>query len=184
MTKDDAAYRALALINQGPIKDLDEGSKPARVMKTLLTDATRMVMESFCWSFAAGRSTTTAGTAQPGYRYSYSMPSGALVVRGLNGAFGPVSEWRIVNNCIVCNEAADTIDYTKNVDLPAWPALVAEALVQKLAADAAVVLSGEPSLTQALTEKYFVCLRNAQGADLPNERARMPLAKDYLDCRK
>ena len=180
----ECVNRALALLNQEAVSGLAEDSKPARVMSVLLAEDKKLVLSAFCWSFAARRSAPTAGFLQEGYRFSYRFPDGALVIRSVNLDGGRMSEWRISGGCIVCDEPAVSIDYVCcEEDLEKWPPLAAEALVQKLAADAAVLLSGEAGLAQALTEKYFALLRQAQSIDVVNERISLSVPDQYIRCR-
>lgn len=184
MTDLEAVNKALLLINQEPISGLSEASKTARVMSALLETDKRLVLEAFCWTFAVKRSYPVPAALIDGFNLAYAVPPDALVIRAVSSSMKLLDEWRVIGDVIACNDVVTSLEYTVFVpDVSRWSAQAADALVQKLAADGAVALSGAPEMGQALLEKYYLILRNAQGSDAVNERVPLPQATHYIDVR-
>ncbi len=184
MTDLEVVNKALLLINQEPISGLSEASKTARVMSGLLETDKRLVLEAFCWTFAIKRSYAIRTAPIDGFSMAYEIPPGTLVIRAVNGSSDLLSEWRVMGNVLVTNDVVTSIDHTEYVsNLSDWSAQAVDALVHRLASDAAVSLSGAPEMAQALLEKYYLLLRGAQGSDVVNERVPLPQATHYIDVR-
>ena len=184
MTDLDVVNRALLFINQEPISALDEASKPARVMSALLSPAKKVVLQAYCWSFASLRIAAEPAVKVPGYVFAYTVPGDALTVRSLSGRSGIVREWQICNDVIACDEPVERVTYTAHIeDLTAWSPLALDVLATRLAADAAVSLSGEPGYSQALYERYFAYMRLAQNQDAAGESVPLNYPDGYISCR-
>jgi hypothetical protein len=76
--------------------------------------------------------------------------------------------------------AAYTVAQT---DLGAWSDGAAEALVTRLASDAAMALQSDAQLSMALLEKYRLLLASAEGGSVHEGYSRQVRPTHYVDVR-
>lgn len=183
MTDLEAANRALMLLGVAPIGSLSDSHQAARVMNAQLPNAKRTVLNEFPFNFALRiEPLTPAGGSVAGYAHVFAKPSSALNVQRVysNTDFRGVAEFRVVGNLIAANIEGGSVEYTAFVsDLNTWPQHVQECLVTRLASDAAVSLTGDGNLMQAMLQKYMTLASHAAEVSVVEENVPPMRRADY-----
>ncbi len=196
MTDKIVVNRALNLLGVNPIATLDDATKAARIMKGLLTETKKVVLNEFPWAFAMRiEPLVPKGAGSGGYAYRFAYPEkvvSGVPVRALavyrvysDTDFRGVAEFRVIGDDILANIATGSVEYIDYVeDVSKWPVQVMECLVHRLASDAAVQLTGSAQLMSGLLEKYMMLARAASQTSVVEENVPPLRATDYIDARR
>jgi hypothetical protein len=184
----EAGNKALMLLGVAPIGSLSDNTQPARVISRLLDPAKRAVLSDFAWSFAI-RLQPLYGSATPapaGYSRAYNYPADAV---NLYAVYGPTPDIKIpflrAGRYVYTRDIVVSAKYTTaETDLNNWSSGAAEALVNRLASDAAVALMSNPQLSLSLLEKYSALINAAKTNSLNEEYTdpySYPMIADPMD---
>jgi len=194
MTDLDAANRALVMIGVEPIGSLSDRNKAARVMSGLLPETKKAVLNEFPWDYALRIEPLEikTGVTIKGYSHVFKFPTDALSVQRVygNDTFKGTVDYRIVGGNIGANIDSGSVEYVAWVEnLNDWPRHVQECLVTRLASDAAISLTGDGNLMQALLQKYMTLASHAAEISVTEENvANMRKAEysrpNYVEARQ
>lgn len=172
MTELEAANRALMLLGVAPIGSLADLTQAARVMSILMDGTKKAVLCEFPWPFVLRIvPLARASGSVPGYEYAFVRPADALDIQRVYSAVGNAPmEYRIVGGLIGAHESAGKVEYVANVtDLNDWPRSIQECFVTRLAADAAMTLTGSPDVVSLLLRRYTAAASHAQEVSVVEE---------------
>ena len=146
--------------------DVPEERKAAYVYD----DARRQVLRDHAWGFARREvpATSWEAPACPGDRLPYraELPQDALQVVGVKDISGRDAEYTIVDREIRSAKPVSLVAYTEDVeDLELWSAGAYRALVLRLAADLAKIVTGRINERQMQEEAYAAEIRAAKMQD-------------------
>jgi hypothetical protein len=161
-------------------------------MARLLPLAQAAVLAEFPWPFALRMEALSPSPAAPppGWGYAFVYPADAAALHKVYGVRGTArgAQTKIpfaVQAGVVCaNEPAANAEYTvKTVTLASWSAPACEALVFRLAADAAVTLTGSENMSRSMLEKYAAAFAVARKNAVNEQFSYVPAASGYIDVR-
>ena len=184
MTDLDAANRALVMLGVEPIGSLADRNKAARVMNGLLPETKKAVLNEFPWDYALRIEPLTpkTGVTVKGYTNVFQFPTDALSVQRVygNDGFKGTVDYRIVGGNIGANISSGTVEYVAWVEnLNDWPRHVQECLVTRLASDAAISLTGDGNLMQAMLQKYMTLAGHAAEISVTEENVANMRKAEY-----
>ena len=180
----EVVNKALFLAGVRPVGNLND---EAQANKTLLSDiaqigriasgllplAEKAVLADFAWSFAVRLQAISSAstTLPPGYSYAYAYPANAVNVYAIYGTTPDIKiPYMRAGSYVYTRQAATSMKYTMEVtDLALWSNDAIEALINRLASDAATVLAGSPELSSALMQKYLALIETAKQNSLHEE---------------
>lgn len=157
-SKTEIAARAMIRIGSQVVSDFDaENSEPARVCRTLFPTVVRAELRRQAWSFALARANlaVTLDTPPADYDTVYNLPTDLLrLVRIRSGwVFSPLREapdtdpipgFEINGRKLFINDSGSLpVQYVRDLssDLSEWDAAFIDAVVYRLALDAAPTLT-------------------------------------------
>jgi hypothetical protein len=194
MTDLEAANRALVMIGVEPIGSLSDRNKTARVISGLLPITKKVVLNEFPWNYALRIEPLVpkSGATVKGYSHVFQRPADALSVQRVysDNGFSGTGDYRIVGDSIGANIESGSVEYVAWVEnLEDWPTHVQECLVTRLASDAAISLTGNGNLMQALLNKYMTLASHAAELSVTEENiANMRKAEysrpNYVEARQ
>lgn len=177
---------ALTRIGHGLITSLSENSKAAEVCNLHYARTRNAVLRAFPWNFAVKRVTLSLSTTTPNHEFTHqhALPTDCLkvlrtsweadgasgtAIYGFPGVMGyayDVAPYRIEGRFLVCNESVARIEYIAEIADPAqFDELFVDVLAQRLAAEIAVGLTDNQSLTKTMWEIYTAKLAEARTID-------------------
>jgi hypothetical protein len=187
MTELEAANKALAVLGAAPIGVLEDCTEAARTMSRLMESTRRAVLSEFAWPFALRlRPLVPSGqTVPPGWLYAFAYPAeAAALYQVYTGSMSKIA-YIVQDGAIFTSQPECAAEYTNiGVPLADWPHLAAEALVARLASDAAMMLTGNPAMATAMLEKYGLLLQFAKTNSLNEEFIPRAESTDYKDVRR
>jgi hypothetical protein len=187
MTDLEAANKALMLLGVATIGSLNDGTQAARVVGGLLAPAKLAVLSDFAWPFALRLQALTPSSSTPpaGYSYSYQYPADAVNLYAVYSDDPDVKmPFLRSEQCVYTKSPAGGAIYTAaKTDLGKWGAGATEALVNRLASDAAIALQSDAQLSMSLLEKYRMLLMSAEGGSKSEEYSHQIRPTHYIDVR-
>ena len=176
--------RALARVGQGPIVNLSEGSRLARVAQQWYEPSRDELLRDYRWKFAIKRASLPALAQAPvyGYTYAYQIPGDCLRVLSVNDLdpeYDPDLDptlWDREGDTIVTNERPEIkVRYIRRVTDPAsFDESFSAALVALLAWRFSPSLRElETDLPQVLESEYQRALMTARSRNAIEARPRV-----------
>lgn len=163
----EIANAALLRIGAGLILDLDEDAKAARLCRQLYGPVRDAVLRAHPWNCALCRCDLARLATAPvfGFAHQYQLPSDCLRVIGLADEAGE-APFRIEGRMLLTDVAPLKALYVRRVEEPTqFDALLADAIVARLAAELAYPIASSTSLAQSMWQLYEMKLREARGVD-------------------
>lgn len=170
VTVEDVANMALNILEEAPLKSLDEDTKAARLLNVHYETTRESELKKQAWSFAIFRAELDPEQDAPigtYYRYGYAMPADALRVLPLteNGeADGNRIPWKLEGGLILTTHYGPRlIRYIGNLTDPAdWDSLFVEAIAARLAMKIAMPLTHKASILQGAKNAYEEAIADAR----------------------
>lgn len=145
---------ALLEIAQEPITDINDITVSAKRCKLLFDDVVDEVSSSKYWSKIKKRVELALLPDPPEYEFNFQfkLPSDHLNIISINETLVGSIEFQIEDNKLLINDSSVFIKYTRTQSNPEkWGKLLERAVVLRLAAGLAYIVTGDRSLA---TEKY------------------------------
>lgn len=190
----EIANLALTRIGHGLISALSENSKAAETCNLHYARTRNAVLRAFPWNFAVKRATLALSATTPNHEFTYqhALPTDCLkvlrtsweadgsvgtAIYGFPGVMGyayDVAPYRIEGRFLLCNESVARIEYIAEITDPAqFDELFVDVLAQRLAAEIAVAMTDNQSLTKTMWEIYTAKLAEARTIDSQEGTPRM-----------
>jgi hypothetical protein len=157
MTKTEIINKALTLIGASPIVNITDETNNARIMSRIYDISLRSMLSECGWNFAMKRrllatSSDSLEWYDSGVSILYGKPSDCIRIFGTND---DNAVWREEGEYIISDTADLGIKYVYYLDTPSkYPASFVDALVDRLAADAAFMILNSKTIAQSYLEKY------------------------------
>lgn len=167
--------KALALLGANVILSLEDNQTEAIVCKAVYDAVRDKVLEDRAWTFATGRGVPVADSTPPAFGYTYRFLIPSDVIRVVNVGT-PVSNSTIVTLTPInwAREGDYVLTHQKNigwvyikraVDLSLWSPAALDAFSYALAAEIAVALTDNSSITERLLAGYESRITDAGATD-------------------
>ncbi|VVE74073.1 hypothetical protein PCA31118_04674 [Pandoraea captiosa] len=171
----DICNRALTKVGAARITNINENSKPARVMSALWDTVRKAELRRRFWKFAIVRTTLPALSEKPawGYNTAFQLPADFLRLVQVNDTFAvpAMTDYRDQDDSAYQIEGSQIltifnaplkIRYVQDVADPGkFDALFVEALASKLAYEACEEITQSLSKRQQAAEDYKQAMRDA-----------------------
>lgn len=178
ISKLDICNLALAQLGQEPISSLEQEDERARRCRLFYDPVRQEVLRTHHWAFACTQADlallNNPDTAQnPPYYYAY--PQDCLFIRkvyakGQTDTAVPFKELyrkQLQARVIVCDAWQAQAEYTRDVqDVLLFDPAFVKAFSLALAADLAVTLSADLTLSQRILQKYTLALEEARRSNM------------------
>lgn len=185
---------ALTRLGGSTIASLTEGSKESILCNTFFEASRDAVLREHLWGFARKRKTLAevdSSLPDNGWSYIYAYPSDCLAARHI---YTPIPDGDAIpyercidssgTQLILTDQPEAVLVYTARVtDLTRCDPIFIEALSWKLAAEVAIPLTQNSSLTQMAFKEYQSVLSRARTADANEGQARKEGLADWLKVR-
>lgn len=190
--------RALDLLGANPIASLEDDAAAARWLARNWTAARDATLAAYPWNCAMRRAVLAADAAAPawGHARAFTLPEGpesatvpayCLRARAVLGGWPEPggAPWKVEGRKILTDLTAPLyVRYTARVEDPAqFDAELADALALRLAADAAVAITGNAELAKAMRDAFAGVLRAARLSDAQEDTPEDATADDWLNAR-
>lgn len=187
----DLCNRALDEIGEESITALSDSSLAARKCNRHYTKMRDEVLRAYPWTFAQARAQLAASGTTPafGFNYQYQLPSDCLRVNNLfSSGMEEMTEagtWKKEGRLILTDETAPLyLVYTKRETDPVqYDPLFDAALVARLAATLAMVLTKSGSIQESQWAIYKQKLAEAQFADSVEAPDDGKAASEWINVR-
>ena len=159
---------ALELLGVDQIQALDEESSPAELCNAHFVPTRDAVLGEGVWRFAIQRHELAADAEAPAYGYAhrYQLPTVIQILEANDGEY-PLEAWEREGRYLLTDQAGPiyirSVDQVDDVSL--WPPGFSQAVITRLAATFAPVLSENRSLAADLWQLYLRQLKEALLAD-------------------
>ena len=181
--------RALRLLKVETISALSEDSEAGSWANDTYEPARDALLAEYPWNFAIARASLAAAVATPtwGPTKFYELPADCLRVLNVEGepeTLG-IEDWWVEGRRIATDGTAPLkIRYIAKVTDPAqWSPLFIDALVARLAAEAAYRFTGSTSREAQLTDRYREVIANARRYDAQEGTPQGLVADQWLKSR-
>jgi hypothetical protein len=179
MTDVDICNLALGRLGAKLIASFDDTSVEARLCKLSYPLARNCVLEDRKWSFAVRRiklDTPDATAPVSGWAYAYTVPTTVVRVHRVDDGSGDYSlDWVFEERKVLTNAVAVYAEVVVQASEALFSPGFTQALVTRLSADLAIVLSENRQMqadTEALYEKRIKSAGGADGSQGRSERIR------------
>ena len=187
---------ALSALGKGQIQSINEQSEMARQCNMRYDHVRGLLLREFDWGFAKRllRGAPLAAV-YPGWRYVYAYPELCLSLRCIfndrgvrRKTFGrkEYDTFLVTGSAqaIGCNVDKAWFEYTYDVrDAELFPADFTDALIHRLAADMAVLLTGSERLRQQEYQLYQMAIYKAMVTTSNERHERTKFPAKYLKAR-
>jgi len=166
MADSDICNAALKKIGQmTTISSLASAEKNALVCNQFYASVIAEILVSYPWNCAIAREELAAPDPEPDnntlFQYQYDLPSDSLRILDINN--DRTIEFMIEGSFLYTNVESCIVRYIKQeTDDTLWHPLLKEAIVNKLASEIAVILTGKQSLSSAMFQKYMLAINHAK----------------------
>lgn len=173
----DICNMALAQLGQAPISALEQNEERARRCRLFYDPVRQEVLRTHNWAFATAEADLALLDAEEskmdGYMYAY--PQDCLFLRKVFTAGNiahPVSFKELYRKdqqarVIICQAPQARAEYTRDVrDSSVFDPAFVKAFSLALAADLALTLSADPTLSQRILQKYTLALEEARRSNM------------------
>lgn len=179
VTTTDMANLALIKIGDRTVDLLtdisDVTKKSARTLNTLFVPIRDDMLRQHLWNFAMRRAQLTASVVDApdfGFTYLFDLPDDFLRFKDTTTR----GQFTIEGQTILSDEETLDIRYVATSDDPTeWDPLFREAFATRLAAEAAFIITGSPTIGPRLMEEYKDKLQKAKTVD-----AQENYAEDFI----
>ncbi|MFV0421682.1 hypothetical protein [Oleidesulfovibrio sp.] len=191
--------KALRYIGAEEIASLSQESRSARLCAQYYPELRDELLEAHHWNFATRYAVLPQLAVTPpfGFRYAYKLPQDCLRVRrvleagtGVTSGLTPEAEgaartFEVVQGGVLYTDAmpARVVMTVRVTEATCFPALFAEALARKLAADIVVAATGSAKLFSGLHELAGRAFEAAQVADAGEGHADPQEYQGWLQAR-
>jgi hypothetical protein len=177
LSETDVANIALIALGESRITALSDADERARVLNDLFAPAVEAVLEAHPWNAAIKRVQLAQDATAPvfGYSYRYALPADLLRILNDDTRNDPpirettISDteigWKREGQFLLSNESTLKIRYIADIAIGLMPRAMAKAIAFRLAADAALRLTGDGKKETAMERKYDKQLAEARAAD-------------------
>lgn len=175
--------KGLRYLGGEEILSLDQESRGARLCSQYYAEVRDELLEEHHWNFA-GRYVALALLPQVplfGYARAYQLPADCLRVRKMRDD----ADFEVVENRVLYTDAApaEAVVTIRVTDPTKFPALFAEVLARKLAAELAVPLMNSSKLEQSMMTKYVNALERAKQMDASEGASDPEESNDWVRAR-
>lgn len=165
------ASSALRRIGDDPITSLSDDSERARLMNALYETTRDAVLRAHRWNCATARASLPALATAPAWEYErqFALPNNPYCLRVLTTEAYDVDKTPFViegRNILTDAAAPLKIKFIARVTDPTqYDALLVEALIARLAAEAAYAITGSKSAAETQFQLYQLKVREAMAYD-------------------
>lgn len=156
------ANTMLVGLGEPTITSLDETSERALTIKVVYADALEFLLEQHVWNFAKARVRLAKVTQAPlfGYSVAFKLPADFLRLLDTDPE---LSEYRVENGCILCDETTLSINYIRRITDPnSMPPSFREALSYLIGTKVAKKLTGGDGAVDKMKAYFADSLRTAK----------------------
>jgi len=190
-TEVDIANKALRMIGAREITGFDEeNSEVARLVKTTYWDILDAALEAHSWNFAMRRETLAADTSAPEWEFTkqYTLPVKphfCLRVVRVNNEDEGTGRWKVEGRKVVTRlgDSIEILYVERTTDSGNYSPLFIEALAAKLAAEWALPITGNQSITNTMTVLFRDKIAEARSMDSAVGIPDALNASEWLDAR-
>lgn len=165
----DICNRALALLGQEKIININDPNNVAEMCNTLYPSSRDKCFEDRMWSFCLKRIMAAPLTVPPpfGYANQFQVPSDCIILRSVDdGNSRGTLDWVREGDKILTDAAEIAIIYSATVLNPdLWTNAFIEALVFKLASDLAMPLTENAKIRNTYEQDYHRKIQEAGATD-------------------
>lgn len=192
--KIDICNMALAQLGQEPISALEQDNERARRCRLFYHPVRQEVLRTHHWAFACGLTDLALLADEPDEngRYSYAYPQDCLFVRKVFApgrghhpcAFQELYRKDLQARVILCAAEQARAEYTRDVrDESMFDPAFAKAFSLALAADLAITLTADGSLSQRILQKYTLALDEARRSNMTENFDVRPGESTFVEHR-
>lgn len=176
---------ALIKLGDKPITALTDDSERALIVSALYDDVRRSVIRAHPWNATTKRHGPMAPLAEApafGFQCQFELPPDCIRVFATD--LGVSYPFKIEGRKLLIDSNVVSILYAFDEEDPVqWDALLVEAVTARLAAEAAVPVTGNQRLAEQMWTLFASKMREATGTD-GQEGTPDPVTSDVLiDCR-
>jgi hypothetical protein len=181
---------ALRRLGDDPITSLSDDSDRARLMNALLPTVLDAVLRAHRWNFAIARASLAAQAAAPawGYDYGYTLPNNPYCLRLLTTeAYDEDKTPFVVEGRTILTDAAAPLNVlfiARITDPTLYDAMFVEALIARLAAEAAYPVTGSKQAAETQFQLYQLKVREAMAYDGLEGTPEELESNDLIDIRQ
>ncbi len=171
----DIVNDALVMLGERPIVSLNDSSDVALTMKTLYPSSRDAVLREHSWRFALWRTQLTQLSGSPpfGYKWAFQLPNDYLALAMPNGFWGETTDdaFTIEAGMLFTDSTHQGVPYAfiryvrRITDPNKFDVLFIHALSAHLAWDAAIPITGNPTLMTAMRDLFHERLQEARNTD-------------------
>lgn len=158
--------RAMVLLGQAPIIDIDDVSVPNAVKcKAVYVGSRDALLREYAWGFATKRFVLSADPVAPafGYTYQFLLPPDCLRVLGTDDA---ALAYELEGGYLLCDSSAVSIRYTARIEETGkFDSLFDECLSIRIARELAYSVLKKASMVQAMDGLYKLAAPKARLID-------------------
>lgn len=178
-TSIDIASSALLLIGDNPISSFSDPGAGAQVAGTLYPEVKRRILSSHPWSFAMKQQQLNRLSQTPdkltGFQYAFQLPTD--LIRLWNTQVN--SNYIIIGDLLYSNQQEILATYIYDVDEVNIPPHAVKAIEYSLAADFAISITEDNTMSQIFEQKFLNMVAQAQAIDSQN-RPQSPIVDSPL----
>lgn len=161
---------ALIKLGDDPILSLTDNNNRARVMNRIYERCRRAVLRDHPWHDSLKRQSLAQMVDAPvfGYDYQYTLPPD--LIRIVETDLLTAQSYKIEARVLLTNEKTINILYVyDNEDVTSYDSMHLDALVARLAYEAANAITGKQSLAAGMLQEYGLKLRDAKAVNGQDE---------------
>jgi hypothetical protein len=170
LSETEICAKAMVLLGQNPISDIDDTTNPNAVKcKAAYYSERDSLIREFDWSFARARSELQQ-TTEPdfGYSYAFEIPSGCLAVRLVNDN---LYDYEIEGNSILTDMDTCELVYSQRVEETGrFDALFVECLAVRVARSLAYSVLKKLNVMQAMDALFEKIKPTARRVDISQSK--------------
>ena len=190
----DICNMALAQLGQGPISSLEQEDERARRCRLFYHPVRQEVLRTHNWAFATAEADLTplGELEHSAGRYVYAYPQDCLFMRKVFEESAPERALSFKElyrkehpgRVLVCRAARARAEYTRDIkDASIFDPAFVKAFSLALAADLALTLTADSSLSQRILQKYTLALDEARRSNM-TENFEKPMAESaFVESR-
>jgi|DEB0MinimDraft_3_1074331.scaffolds.fasta_scaffold00081_13 hypothetical protein len=175
---------ALSKVGDEQITSLLDDSKAARLCNLTYEPLRDSVLRAHLWNFAISRVALAKSTDAPAYEYSAKFALPADFLRLVDTNLLDTEKYKVEGKFILANSDTVSIRYVKRVEDPnEFDWLFIEALAARIAAELAIALTDNRTLSVDLFNLYSTKITEARTADAQEGSPDDIIADSWLQSR-
>lgn len=189
-SKVEIANLALQRIGERAIQSFESDTITAKTMERLYDRTRTTVLRQCAWRFAMAASTLSLVEEEsPIYEYVYAQPVDTIKIIEVLRPSKPTAwlepvQYELFGDRIHTNQADAVIRYIRDEKDPnKFDEGFIEAFAWKLAADAAVIITGKADVMQTMLQGYAGSVAQAQSLSASESRKPAPFATSIVNSR-